>query len=146
RCAVGEPQARGGRSGGSCTTGRRRARFGRSTLAGGNRHRRSITRRRCRLDSGRDRRGAGARGRRGTTRHGERGSDALLPSRCRRRPVNAATIQQRFAQNAYVASDDLATALELALALEKPLLVEGPAGVGKTECARVLAQTLRTRL
>ena len=37
---------------------------------------------------------------------------------------------------------DLGTALELALALEKPLLIEGPAGVGKTESAKVLADAL----
>jgi MoxR-like ATPase len=60
--------------------------------------------------------------------------------------VNAASITRDFAERGYVADDDLATALELALALEKPLLVEGPAGVGKTECARVLAEALGTPL
>lgn len=60
--------------------------------------------------------------------------------------MNASTIQTQFAERGYVAGDDLATALELALALEKPLLIEGPAGVGKTECARVLAETLQTKL
>src|SRR6202011_4445185 len=55
-------------------------------------------------------------------------------------------IRERFAEQGYVANDDFATALELALALEKPLLVEGPAGVGKTESAKVLADVLDTRL
>ena len=55
-------------------------------------------------------------------------------------------IGARFARSGYVVSDDFATALELMLALEKPLLIEGPAGVGKTESAKVLAQALDTRL
>ncbi len=42
----------------------------------------------------------------------------------------------------YFASRDLAIALRLALALERPLLLEGPAGVGKTELARAAAQAL----
>jgi MoxR-like ATPase len=60
--------------------------------------------------------------------------------------VNAAQIRERFAQRGYIADDDVATTLELALALEKPLLVEGPAGVGKTESAKVLAEVLDTKL
>jgi MoxR-like ATPase len=55
-------------------------------------------------------------------------------------------IGARFARCGYVVSDDFATGLELMLALEKPLLLEGPAGVGKTESAKVLAQVLETRL
>lgn len=46
----------------------------------------------------------------------------------------------------YVAGDDFATALFLMLRLQKPLLLEGPPGVGKTEIALVLAQLLDTRL
>ncbi|MEL6475026.1 MAG: MoxR family ATPase, partial [Pseudomonadota bacterium] len=46
----------------------------------------------------------------------------------------------------YVASDDLAVALHLALALGRPLLLEGAAGVGKTEVARALANARQTRL
>ncbi len=56
------------------------------------------------------------------------------------------SIRERFAARGYVASEDFATALDLMLALEKPLLVEGPAGVGKTESAKVLAEVLETRL
>ena len=55
-------------------------------------------------------------------------------------------IRERFAAAGYIASVDLATALELATGLEKPLLIEGPAGVGKTESAKVLADVLGTRL
>ncbi len=60
--------------------------------------------------------------------------------------MNAARIRERFAQLGYIADEDVATSLELALALEKPLLIEGPAGVGKTESAKVLADVLETKL
>jgi MoxR-like ATPase len=46
----------------------------------------------------------------------------------------------------YVADEDFSTALFLMLKLGKPLLVEGPPGVGKTEIALTLAQILDTRL
>ena len=46
----------------------------------------------------------------------------------------------------YVADDEIATALYLADELGKPLLIEGEAGVGKTEIARVLARIKDTRL
>jgi MoxR-like ATPase len=46
----------------------------------------------------------------------------------------------------YVADRSLATALFLALRLRRPLFLEGEAGVGKTEIAKVLAETLQRRL
>ena len=46
----------------------------------------------------------------------------------------------------YLPDRGLATALFLSLALEKPLLLEGEAGVGKTEAAKALAQALPARL
>jgi len=46
----------------------------------------------------------------------------------------------------YVADRSLATAVFLALELQRPLLLEGEAGVGKTEVAKVLAEQLGTRL
>jgi MoxR-like ATPase len=46
----------------------------------------------------------------------------------------------------YVTNERVETALYLALALEKPILVEGPAGSGKTEIAKVLAEMLATEL
>jgi MoxR-like ATPase len=46
----------------------------------------------------------------------------------------------------YLADAGLATAIFLALRLPQPLLLEGEAGVGKTEAARALAQALGTRL
>jgi MoxR-like ATPase len=55
-------------------------------------------------------------------------------------------LQSSFANRCYVADRDLATAVYLSLALERPLLLEGEAGVGKTEVARTLAQVLDTEL
>jgi MoxR-like ATPase len=46
----------------------------------------------------------------------------------------------------YVAGKDLSTAIFLALHLQRPLLLEGEAGVGKTEVAKVLASQLGRRL
>ena len=46
----------------------------------------------------------------------------------------------------YVAEPSIVTALHLARAMEKPLLVEGDAGVGKTEIAKVMAGVLETEL
>ncbi|PIL19910.1 ATPase [Puniceibacterium antarcticum] len=51
-----------------------------------------------------------------------------------------------MASQGYVASDDLSMALHLALSLGRPLLLEGAAGVGKTEVARVLAAVKSTQL
>ncbi|MEX2614661.1 MAG: MoxR family ATPase [Alphaproteobacteria bacterium] len=51
-----------------------------------------------------------------------------------------------LAKGAYVADRSLATALYLSLSLGRPLFLEGEAGVGKTEIAKVLSQTLGRRL
>jgi MoxR-like ATPase len=55
-------------------------------------------------------------------------------------------IQELIEQQAYVTDAAVATSLYLAMALGKPLLIEGPAGVGKTEIAKALAGALATRL
>ncbi len=51
-----------------------------------------------------------------------------------------------LAERAYLADRGLATVLHVALALGKPLLLEGEAGVGKTEVAKTLADVLGARL
>ena len=51
-----------------------------------------------------------------------------------------------LSEHKYVADEDLATSLYLLLKLNKPLLLEGPPGVGKTEAALVLSQFLGTNL
>ena len=51
-----------------------------------------------------------------------------------------------LAHGRYVADRSLATALFLALRLRRPLFLEGEAGVGKTEIAKVLSETLGRRL
>lgn len=55
-------------------------------------------------------------------------------------------LQKSMASEAYITSADLAVALHLALSLGRPILLEGAAGVGKTEVAKVLAATQRTQL
>jgi MoxR-like ATPase len=55
-------------------------------------------------------------------------------------------IQDEFRARNYIADRSLATAVFLALELGRPLLLEGEAGVGKTELAKVLAATLGARL
>ncbi|MEZ5319139.1 MAG: MoxR family ATPase [Vicinamibacterales bacterium] len=60
--------------------------------------------------------------------------------------MDPATIRARFQEHGFIVGEPFATALQLVLALEKPLLIEGPAGVGKTESAKTLAEVLGTRL
>ncbi|MFL5755448.1 MAG: AAA family ATPase, partial [Chloroflexota bacterium] len=55
-------------------------------------------------------------------------------------------LQRGFRDRGYIADRSLATTVFLALELGRPLLLEGEAGVGKTELAKVLAGTLGTRL
>jgi MoxR-like ATPase len=64
------------------------------------------------------------------------------------RPVPASVDEALalLAEGQYVADRALATALFLSLRLSRPLFLEGEAGVGKTEVAKVLARTLGRRL
>jgi MoxR-like ATPase len=55
-------------------------------------------------------------------------------------------IQDLMEAAEYVTDAPIATSVHLALALKKPLLIEGHAGVGKTEVAKVLARMLGTNL
>lgn len=55
-------------------------------------------------------------------------------------------LERAFASRGYLADRDLATALFLALELEKPLFLEGETGVGKTAVAQTLAESTRAEL
>jgi MoxR-like ATPase len=61
-------------------------------------------------------------------------------------PVSIDETIELLARADYVAERGLATAVFLALRMGRPLFLEGEAGVGKTEIAKVLAQTLGRRL
>jgi MoxR-like ATPase len=55
-------------------------------------------------------------------------------------------LKERLREGSYLAGEGLATAIFLALKLERPLFLEGEAGVGKTEVAKVLSRMLDTPL
>ncbi len=54
-------------------------------------------------------------------------------------PTSVDDVAQALASHGYLADEGLATAIFLALALKRPLFLEGDAGVGKTEVAKVLS-------
>lgn len=56
------------------------------------------------------------------------------------------SLVQRLGENGYLADEGLATALFCAIRLPQPLLLEGEAGVGKTQAAKSLAELLETPL
>ena len=60
--------------------------------------------------------------------------------------MDAATLKEKLTAAHYVCDDDLVTTLLVALKLGRPLLIEGAAGVGKTEIAKVMAQALDREL
>jgi MoxR-like ATPase len=55
-------------------------------------------------------------------------------------------LKTRLGENGYLTDDNLASTLYLAEKLEKPLLLEGPAGVGKTELAKAWSRLRNRRL
>jgi MoxR-like ATPase len=79
-------------------------------------------------------------------------SGPIPPSECRTRNIGAMQparsygsiddLQESLRAQAYLADRALATAVYLALSLDKPLLLEGEAGVGKTEVAKALSAGL----
>lgn len=65
-------------------------------------------------------------------------TDAIFPA--------VQDLGERLNEHGYVADRGLTTAIHLALRLPRPLLLEGEAGVGKTEVGKVLAEIFHTRL
>src|SRR6188474_1816589 len=61
-------------------------------------------------------------------------------------PASIDATQELLAAGRYVGDRALATVLFLALKMGRPLFLEGEAGVGKTEIAKVLAETLGRKL
>ena len=62
------------------------------------------------------------------------------------RPGSVGELTELLRQGGYLADRGLATALFVALSLERPILLEGEVGVGKTEAAKVLASVFGRRL
>jgi len=61
-------------------------------------------------------------------------------------PASVSDTHALLERGQYIADRSLATAVYLSLSLNRPLFLEGEAGVGKTEIAKVLAETLGRRL
>ncbi len=68
------------------------------------------------------------------------GEDGLEASWSGLRPDSPAAVRSALAEHAYLADEGLATAVFLAMALRRPLFLEGEPGSGKTEVAKVLAR------
>ena len=61
-------------------------------------------------------------------------------------PTTIEDVERRLRERRYIGDRGLATSIFLALKLQKPLFIEGEAGVGKTEAAKVMADVLDARL
>src|SRR5438094_4816447 len=61
-------------------------------------------------------------------------------------PADVDEVRQALADHEYLADEGLATAIYLSIRLQRPLLLEGEAGVGKTEVAKVLSRWTGGRL
>ncbi len=60
--------------------------------------------------------------------------------------ISMTELRSAMEKEGYISEDELATTVFLALTLEKPLLVEGAPGVGKTEIAKVLGRVFNTEV
>jgi MoxR-like ATPase len=61
-------------------------------------------------------------------------------------PATIEEVERRLRERRYIGDRSLATSIFLSLKLQKPLFIEGEAGVGKTEAAKVMADVLGARL
>src|ERR1700737_3476665 len=61
-------------------------------------------------------------------------------------PASIEDVERRLRERRYIGDRGLATSIFLALKLNKPLFIEGEAGLGKTEAAKVMADVLGARL
>ena len=61
-------------------------------------------------------------------------------------PATIEDVERRLREKCYIGDRSLATSIFLSLKLQKPLFIEGEAGVGKTEAAKVMAEVLGARL
>ena len=73
-------------------------------------------------------------------------SDSVAPAATATVPASIEAVQALLENEHYIADRSLATTLFLALRMGKPLFLEGEAGVGKTEIAKVLSRALERRL
>ena len=55
-------------------------------------------------------------------------------------------VKEQFSQNQYISNTNIDITIFNAVKLQAPLLIEGPAGVGKTEIAKVLAKIFQGEL
>ncbi len=65
---------------------------------------------------------------------------AEAPEKIENITASVDAIRDEFEQHRYICSDQIATAVYLAYHLRKPILIEGPPGVGKTELAKTTAE------
>src|SRR5947199_2478130 len=71
---------------------------------------------------------------------------SLVPFDTVSTPATIEDVERRLRERRYIGDRSLATSIFLALKLQKPLFIEGEAGVGKTEAAKVMADVLGARL
>src|SRR5207249_1092178 len=71
---------------------------------------------------------------------------SLVPFDTVSTPATIEDVERRLRERRYIGDRSLATSIFLALKLQKPLFIEGEAGVGKTEAAKVMAEVLGARL
>ncbi|EYF07882.1 Hypothetical protein CAP_6904 [Chondromyces apiculatus DSM 436] len=77
---------------------------------------------------------------------GDGGTEGAQEAGLRAVPASAEALGAMLRQVRYLADPPLALALWLALKMDRPILLEGPAGVGKTDLARAAAEALGRRL